>query len=316
LTETSIRNLGVETVEVNLAPLHRSLRMAARIQGLPEKQAKVSPRAEGRVAEIFVKLGDRVTSGQPLVRFEPLTVGNPAVVLKSPIDGLVVRQETALGQLLRPETVVMEVADYSQVLVRAMTFESRDLSAIKTGQPAQVRLDIFGDQVFEGKVQRLDVGLEKESGTFDVYVLLENAELKLRPNMQATVTLGLGEPQDALAVPERALLGDLGNYFVFVQTEPTVFERRNVVLGTRAGDQVEIIEGVLPGDKVVTRGNYQLQFATSSAPKPAAEEAHDHDHAQAGGAATAPRFTTWLWALGGFLAGGLIFGLLTRRTAA
>jgi hypothetical protein len=53
--------------------------------------------------------------------------------------------------------------------------------------------------------------------------------------------------------------GDLGNLFVFVR-DGNSFERRNVVIGMKAGDQVEIVEGLLPGDLVVTEGHYQLQF--------------------------------------------------------
>lgn len=316
LSDEAIRNLGVQTVEANAAPLQRSLGMAARIEGLPERQAKISPRAEGRVAEIMVKLGDRVTAGQPLLRFDPLTVGNPPVILKSPIDGFVVRQDASLGMSLRPETVLMEVADYSQVLARAMTFESPDLSAIKVGDPARVIVQVFPDQPFEGKVQRLDVGLERETGTFEVYVLLDNRDLKLRPNMQATAVVGVGEPQEAIAVPSRAVLGELGNLFVFVQTDDRTFERRNVVTGMKAGDQVEIVEGVLPGEKVVTQGNYQLQFATTA--KKPDEEKHE-EAAPAGAAATTTaaslRIPSWAWAAGGFVLGALFFGLLLRRPA-
>ena len=95
-------------------------------------------------------------------------------------------------------------------------------------------------------------------------MLLDNPELQLRPNMQASVSIAIGEAQEVLAVPQRAVLGDLGNLFVFVRDGNT-FERRNVVVGMKAGDQVEIVEGVLPGDNVVTEGNYQLQFATTTA---------------------------------------------------
>lgn len=305
LTEATIRNLGIETVEAQPAPLQRTLRMAARIQGLPERQAKISPRGEGRVAEILVKLGDHVTAGQPLLRFDPLAVGNPRVTLSSPIDGYIVRQEVSLGQVLSPETAIMEVADYAQVLARAATFESPDLSAIKVGQPAEVRLDILGNETFTGKVQRLDVALEKESGTFEVYVLLENPELRLRPNMQAVVTLAVGEAHEALAVPERAVLGDIGNYFVFVQGENNEFERHGVVLGMRAGDKVEIVEGVLPGDKVITRGNYQLQFAAGAKKGDAASSAPALPKQKSAAG--------WLWALAGFVAGASIVAFFLRR---
>jgi multidrug efflux pump subunit AcrA (membrane-fusion protein) len=322
LSKEAIQNLGVKMVEANPAPLQRSLQMAARIEGLPERQAKISPRAEGRVAEILVKLGDRVTAGQALLRFDPLAVGNPPVILKSPIDGYVVRQDASIGQALRPETVLMEVADYAQVLARATTFEGPDLSAIKAGDLARVQVQVFSDQAFEGKVQRLDVRLERESGTFEVYVLLDNPDLKLRPNMQATATIGIGEAQEVIAVPQRAVLGDLGNLFVFVQTdEPNTFERRNVVVGMKAGDQVEIVEGVLPGEKVVTHGNYQLQFAATvkkteeatAKPDEMGHQGHDHGGATAGPSAL--HLPSWAWAIGGFALGSLLFGFLRRRTA-
>ena len=320
LSKETIQNLGVQTVEANPAPLQRSLQMAARIEGLPERQAKISPRAEGRVAEILVKLGDRVTTGQPLLRFDPLTVGNPPVVLKSPIDGFVVRQDASIGQALKPDTVLMEVADYTQVLARATTFESPDLSSIKAGDAARVQVQVFSDQIFEGKVQRLDVRLERESGTFEVYVLLDNPELKLRPNMQATATIGIGEAQEVVAVPQRAVLGDLGNLFVFVQTDqPDTFERRNVVVGMKAGELIEIVEGVLPGEKVVTQGNYQLQFATTTKKTeeavPKSDETRHQGNDHGAKAVTGFHFPSWAWAIGGFALGGLFFGFLLRRTA-
>lgn len=111
LTDEAIKNLGVQTVEATIKPLQRTIEMIGRIEGLPERLAKIAPRAEGRVAEILVKLGDRVAAGQPVLRFEPRTVGNPAVILNSPINGFVVRQEASLGQALNPDTVLMEVAD-------------------------------------------------------------------------------------------------------------------------------------------------------------------------------------------------------------
>jgi membrane fusion protein, heavy metal efflux system len=315
LTDEAIKNLGVQTVEATIAPLQRTIGMIGRIEGLPERLAKIAPRTEGRVAEILVKLGDRVTAGQPVLRFEPRTVGNPPIILTSPINGFVVRQEASLGQALNPDTMLMEVADYSQVLARGMTFESPDLSLIRPGQHARVRLDVFPDRVFEGKVQRLDVGLEPESRTFEVYVLLDNPELQLRPNMQASVSIAIGDPQDVLAVPQRAVLGDLGNLFVFVRDGNT-FERRNVVLGIKAGDQVEVVEGVLPGDNVVTEGHYQLQFATT--PKTAAP-ADDHGHSHAEGAQSAgglKSLPAWAWAIGGFILGALLMLLMRRNPEA
>lgn len=283
LAEETIKNLEIQTVEAKVIPLQQSLTMAARIEALPEKHALISARFEGRVGEILVKLGDRVKAGQPLLKGEPLNVGAQPVILKAPIDGQVTRQAATLGQSFNADTVLMEVSDHRQVYARGMTYEGPELTNIKQGQPATVKINVLPEKVFTGKIESVDVGLEAQSKTFEVFALLDNADLLLRPNMQATLTIGIGPAQEVLAVPRRAILGELGNHFVFVQDGNT-FERRTVVLGMRAGDLVELIEGVFPTDQVVTQGNYQLQYAIGT-PKPApaaasaaSAEAKPHSH--------------------------------------
>ncbi len=283
LPDETIKNLEILTVEANLTPLQKSVTMAARIEPLPEKHALISARFEGRVGEILVKLGDQVKAGQPLLKGEPLTVGSPAVMLKSPIDGQVTRQAATLGQSFNADTVLLEVSDHRQIYARGITYEGPELTNIKKGQPATVKINVLPEKVFTGTVEGVDVGLERESKTFELFALLENSELLLRPNMQATMTVGIGPAEEVLAVPKRAILGELGNYFAFVRDGNT-FERRTVVLGMRAGDLVEVLEGVLPTDLVVTQGNYQLQYATG-APKPA-------DAAPAGSAEAKPHSDT------------------------
>ena len=267
LAEETIRNLEILTVEAKLAPLQKSLTMSARIEPMPEKHALISARFEGRVGEILVKLGERVKAGQPLLKGEPLTVGSPVVLLKSPIEGQVTRQAATLAQSFNADTVLIEVSDHRQIYARGMTYEGPELTKIQKGQPATVKINVLPEELFSGTVEGLDVGLERESKTFELFALLPNTDLRLRPNMQATLTVGIGPLEELMAVPRRAILGELGNYFVFVR-EGNTFERRTVVLGLRAGDLVEVLEGVLPGEQVVTQGNYQLQYAADTA-KPA-----------------------------------------------
>lgn len=267
LPDETIKNLEILTVEAKLTPLQKSVTMAARIEPLPEKHALISPRFEGRVGEILVKLGDQVKAGQPLLKGEPLTVGSPPVMLKSPLDGQVTRQAATLGQSFNADTVLLEVSDHRQIYARGMTYEGPELTNIKKGQSATVKINVLPEQAFTGKVEGVDVGLERESKTFELFVLLDNAGLLLRPNMQATMTVGIGPAEEVLAVPKRAILGELGNYFAFVRDGNT-FERRTVVLGLRSGALVEVLEGIFPTDQVVTQGNYQLQYATGT-PKPA-----------------------------------------------
>jgi membrane fusion protein, heavy metal efflux system len=265
LAPEAVANLGIQSVEANLVPMQKSIEMPALIEPLPEKNVKITARFEGRVLELLTKLGEKVQAGQSLLKLDPIMIGNPPVTVRSTISGYVSKQNLTLGQAFTPETILMEIVNYEDVLARGITYESKDFNQIKVGQSARVKVDEFPDQIFKGTVQRVDVGLEPESRTFEIYVLLHNPELNLRPNTQATIAVGVGEEQTLLAIPQKALLGEIGNHFVFVRNG-TTFEKRMVVLGIREGDRVEILEGVLPGEQVVIQGNYQLQYATSLPP--------------------------------------------------
>ena len=94
--------------------------------------------------------------------------------------------------------------------------------------------------------------------------------------MQAKLSVHVGEQSMALVVPQRAVLGELGNYFVYVR-EDDHFYRRDVTLGEKYGALREIIDGVLPDEQVVTLGNYQLQFITPPKEGGAVDE-HGHSH--------------------------------------
>lgn len=266
LSDTAIANLGIETAEATIVELQPSVRLVSQVEPLPEKVAQITPRFDGTVGEILVKLGESVKAGQPLLRLVPRTIGNPEVIVKSPLAGAVTKVNVTLGQAFAPDTVLLVIGDYSSVLARGIAYESPEILALKIGDPATLAVDVFPGHRFEGAIQRSDVGLESDSKTFEVYALIDNHEGRLRPNLLGQLSVGTGKAQPVLAVPEKAILGDLGNLFAFVR-EGNTFEKRAVRLGIKSGGQVEILEGVFPGEQIVTRGNYQLQYASGAAKK-------------------------------------------------
>ena len=171
----------------------------------------------------------------------------------------------------------MHTGDYGELLARGSLYQSPALTQIAAGQKAVVLLDVFPGQQFEGTVQRVDPGHTEGSPFFHIYALVPNASDQLHPNYRGRMLIETGAKQPVIVVPRRAVLGRLGAKFVFVQTEPLHFERRDVVTGLVSGDRMEIVEGVLPGDVVVTNGHYQLQY-TRAAGTEAATDAHDHAH--------------------------------------
>ena len=277
LTAQQAANLGMQTVEAEIIELAPTLEVPAVFVLPPERHARITAPFPGRVTALLAKLGDHVKRDQPLLRVTPLAVGSPSQEIRAPLDGIVFEQDAVIGLPFTPETTLMQTGDYRELLARGSFYQSPELTRIASGQKVVVLLDVFPGERFEGVVQRVDPGHLDGSAFFHIYALVPNPADKLHPNYRGRMLIETGAPQSVVSVPRRAVLGRLGAKFVYVQTEPLHFERREVMTGTVSGDRVEIVEGVLPGDVVVTNGHYQLQYTTNIA-APAGDGGHDHAH--------------------------------------
>jgi len=275
LTAGQAANLGLETAEALVVDLAPTLEVPAVFVLPPERHARITATFPGRVTALLAKLGEHVHRDQPLLRVTPLAVGSPPQEIRAPLDGVIFEQDAVIGLPFTPETTLMQTGDYRELLARGSFYQSPELTRIAPGQKAVVLLDIFPGQRFEGTVQRVDPGHAEGSPFFHIYALVPNPDDKLHPNYRGRMLIETGTLQPVVAIPRRAVLGRLGKKFVFVQTEPRHFERREVVTGLVSGDRVEIVEGVLPGDAVVTNGHYQLQYTGGGE---STTDAHDHAH--------------------------------------
>lgn len=281
LTESQRRNLGLVAVEAEIREMGKTVEVPATLVVPPEKHGIVSATFPGRVVEVLVKLGQEVKAGDPVLKVSPLNVGSPPQTLLAPISGHVIRQASAPGAAFTPETALVEIGDDRELLAQGIFFQSPVLTQIEMGSPATFLLDLFPDESFPGTLQRLDTGHGPDDPSFHIYALIPNPDHQLRPNFRGRLAIQIEPPSPVVAVPRRAVLGSLGNLFVFVETDEGTFERRQVVTGLRSGDWVEIIEGLFPSEQVVTLGNYQLQYVTpegGSSAKEDAEAAHGHAH--------------------------------------
>lgn len=277
LTAAQAANLQLETVEAEITEMAPVLEVPAVLVLPPERHARITAPFAGRVTELLAKLGEQVGKGQPLLRVAPLAVGSPPQEIHAPLEGVVFEQAVVIGQPFTPETTLMQTGDYRELLARGSFYQSPELTRVGAGQKAVLLLDVFPGERFEGLVQRVDPGHTEGSPFFHIYALVANQDDKLHPNYRGRMLVETGAPETVVAVPRRAVLGLLGAKFVFVQTEPLHFERREVVTGLTAGDRVEMVEGVLPGDSVVTNGHYQLQYAATGGATQA-DAGHDHAH--------------------------------------
>ena len=310
------KNLGLSSVETEIRKIENTLLVLGQIQAIPDRMVLISSRIAGRVIRLPVNEGQFVKKGEVVAEVESLQVGNPPprAEYASTIDGIVLTRDVLVGSSTDPNTKLLSVADLTEVYAQARVFEGQ-INQVKSGQRVRVRTEAIPDEVFEGTIERIAGSLDAETHTIRVWVRIANPGLKLRPNFQAVITIVTSEGDSVAAVPRSAVLGEVGNLFVFVEqdTNPLMFERRSVVTGISDDRYIEIIEGVLPGEKTVVAGNYQLQYVAPTRP-PAVP---DHDDSRPA-VAVAPRAGGIVrWGLVAALVGSVVFNLvllLARRS--
>lgn len=317
VSEIARHNLGLETAEAELRTLERTLNVIGEIRAEPDHSATVSSRIAGRVVAIHAKEGERVKRGQPLVEIESFQVGDPPprASYAAPIAGTVTDRHIVRGDDVERNGHLFEIADLRELLAVGRVFEGQ-IGRVAVGQKVRVRVPSYPDELFEGVVERLGGQLDAASRSLPVFVRVMNPGEKLRPHMRATLSLVIERADLALVVPKRAVLGEFGNPFVFVQRddEPDLFDRRAVARGMADDRYVEVLDGVLPGERVVTEGNYSLQYLPSEQ-EPAEESesaggegSHAHEEA---------RLAPWILGVGiGVLSiVAAVYGLRVRARA-
>ena len=276
LTDQQMSNLGIKSKKVEFLPITQTVDMLAFTELLPEKQATISPRFGGKILDIAVKVGKEVKKGQRLVTLEPVSVGNNNVILSAPIDGFVLNLHAGVGEIVDSGGDILEIGDASQMLVRGVAYETPNITSIKVGQNVEVHLDVDPDRHIDGKVQRINRVIDPESRTFSVYALIDTPKGDIQPGLQGTIEIFTGNDAPVLAVPKRAVLGELGSHFVYIIKGKAV-EKRDVTLGAKTGHHIEIKNGLFPNEHVVTNGNYQLQYISVGGIHEHGHDDHDHD---------------------------------------
>lgn len=285
ITAEARKNLALKVEEAELRTLERTLLVIGQIEAIPNRSAAVSSRVPGRVIDLKVTDGRTVKSGDVVVEVESRQLGDPPprVALTAPMDGIVMDRHVVVGDSVEPDQHLLEIGDLSEVYAEGHLFEGQ-VAAVKPGQKIRVYVESYPKETFGGTVELVSGSLDPQTRTLKVWARVQNPDLKLRPKMRAQLNIVVAEADTAVTVPHSAVLGEAGHYFVFVQsdTDELVFERKPVVLGLKDDRYYEVVEGVFPSDKVVTLGNYQLQYVTTKPAPKTGETGDTNAVAQAG----------------------------------
>jgi cobalt-zinc-cadmium efflux system membrane fusion protein len=171
----------------------------------------------------------------------------------SPIAGKVSAVSVRPGQIVEPNQPLFNIVDAREVWVMAQVLEAQ-AAKVAAGTPMQAE---FGGQTFSGKAEAVGVRLDPVRRTLPVWFAVAS-DGKLRPGMAGQVQLPVTRVAEAVVVPQRALRREGKNWFALVEESPGEFLRRRVEIGLRTGGQAEVLDGLFPGDQVVTTGLQEL----------------------------------------------------------
>jgi len=200
-----------------------------------------------------------VTDPDALVKAPP----SFEVPVKAPIGGLVVEQDVSAGQLIQPGTTqCFMISDISTVWVLVNVYQ-KDLPYVRVGDQVAIQTDTY-PEVFHGRIAYVAPSLDPNTRTLQARIETNNPGEKLKKDMYVVATVNAGTIQNAIALPDAAVLRDTENQpFVYAAASANQFGRRTVTLGESLNGKTEIISGLKPGDRVVGNGSLFLQFANS-----------------------------------------------------
>jgi multidrug efflux pump subunit AcrA (membrane-fusion protein) len=205
--------------------------------------------------------------------------------LVAPIGGVVLKAHVLAGQVVTAGEPVFTMADLSVVDVVA-SIQERSVPMVSVGQAATVTLTALPSLPLKGRVERLRGELNQETRTVQAVIHVANSNGTLRPGMFASVriavpataypelrAMGDSAREVVVTIPESAVVTDGERRYVFVQTAPFTFERREVQVAplAPAGSSVAssafvlVRGGLKPGERVVSRGAFTLKSELAKA---------------------------------------------------
>jgi multidrug efflux pump subunit AcrA (membrane-fusion protein) len=273
LTKMQEESIGLKTAKADFRSIDTVLLLNGGVKIDPDRHAHVTTRISGRVEQLFARVGDRVEKGQKLAVIQSRQLGEPppTVDVTAPVNGVVNDRGVSLGDSVEPNTELFHIVDLSKVIVVAQVYEE-DVGKVKLGQTARVTALSYPTNEFTGTVTFVGLELDPDTRTLPVWLTVDNPDGKLRADMFVKAAELLAKNSDVLTVPKPAVLSDGGEKFVFVRTGDT-FNRVDVQTGAEDDLNVEIKDGLVPGDEVVTEGQRELFTAwLTGGKKPAADK--------------------------------------------
>ncbi len=196
--------------------------------------------------------------------------------ITAPFAGRLGIRRVDVGQYLSPGTAITTLTQLDPIYVDFPVPE-QSLAVLKSGQTADIKVDAYPDQTFAGKIKSIDSRVSQDSRSVLIRAELPNKDKRLLPGMFANVDVLSGTPQQVVTVPRTAVTYSLYGDSLFVavpaplksepgaaqaagapETQDFIVQQRFVRTGETRDDRLAVLDGVKPGEEVVTEGQIKL----------------------------------------------------------
>lgn len=258
MSDAKVAAAGIELVKAGEGELRESFRLNGIIQANQEALVQVTARFPGVIRDLRKRLGDRVAKGEVLATVE----SNQSLTtfdLRAPIGGTIIERQAALGEYVSEAKPVFVVADLSTVWVDFSVYK-RDFSRVRVGDTVVVDAEDGGPPI-ETKIAYVS-----PLGASDTQSALARAVVandgRFRPGLFVTGRLLVAARRVGLAIKLSALQTVEGRTVVFVRNGDK-FDVREVELGNRDEEHVEVVFGLMPGDVYAAKNSFVIKAELS-----------------------------------------------------
>jgi multidrug efflux pump subunit AcrA (membrane-fusion protein) len=225
--------------------------------------------AAGKVAELYVAVGQRVNRGQSVAAIDP---SRPGMVYRwsvatAPISGTVVALPAQLGMTISQAVPLARISGGSGLEIKLYVAE-RFISKMAMNLPCVITLDAWPGETFQGSISEVAPTVDPTSRTMEVRVTVRNPGNKLKAGMFAKVRIITESKNNIVKIPAQAMLSRFGEQYVYVvgkdPTDPqfNIVRKRLVTPVIHIDGVLEIQNGLSPDEEIVTRGQTLLEDGT------------------------------------------------------
>jgi cobalt-zinc-cadmium efflux system membrane fusion protein len=267
MSDAKVAAAGIEIDTAGPATLRETMVLNGILQPNQEALVQITPRFPGVIREIRKRVGDTVAANEALVRIES-NQSLTSYELRAPMAGTIIERQAALGEFASEQKAVFTIADLSTIWVDFSVYR-RDLAKVRVGDRVEIDAEDGGPPI-EAKISYIAPVGSSDTQSAIARATVGNKDGRLRPGLFVTGRLLLAEKPVELAVKLSALQTMENRTVVFVRSGEK-FEVREVELGARDRERVEILFGVLEGDKYASKNSFVIKAEIGKA-----TAAHEH----------------------------------------